>query len=71
MTLSEFEARPDVRETFERIAKADGFSVEEVSVEFATTPTGYMQPRPDGDKDALGRPWPEVKVQPRKARRKR
>lgn len=33
-------------------------------------PPGYMQPPPDAEVDSLGRPWPEVKVSPRKARRR-
>jgi hypothetical protein len=34
-------------------------------------PTGYMQKAPGGDRDALGRPWPEVPVAPRKPRRRK
>lgn len=33
-------------------------------------PAGYMQPRAD-PVDALGRPFPDVKVTPRKPRRRR
>jgi hypothetical protein len=33
-------------------------------------PVGYMQ-SPWGDRDALGRPWPEVKVPERKPRRRK
>jgi hypothetical protein len=34
-------------------------------------PAGYMTLPPGGDRDALGRPWPEVKVPERKARRRK
>jgi hypothetical protein len=35
------------------------------------TPTGYMTLPPGGDRDALGRPWPEVKVPERKTKRRK
>jgi hypothetical protein len=34
-------------------------------------PAGYMTLPPGGDRDALGRPWPEVTVPERKARRRK